>query len=224
MRAFVLFLALTGSCVFSVLPRQALAEENPFEPGRLGFANPAAVYCRELGYDVEIVKTDEGERCVCVLPNGERCNAWEFYRGEVWPEYSYCARQGYGTETRVRDTGSFTTRCAVCVGENGAELGTVDDLMNLEEAYIMGPGVPVTAEPADEFAVRNPVNRDLPSAFNWYDLGGCTSVKNQANCGSCWAFATVVPLECNILIRDSVEVDLSEQWLVSCTASGSSWS
>jgi len=63
--------------------------------------------------------------------------------------------------------------------------------------------------------------RGLPSAFNWCDLGGCTPVKNQGGCGSCWAFATIGPFECNILIRDGVTVDLSEQWLVSCTEAGS---
>ncbi|MBN1280643.1 MAG: hypothetical protein JXA00_03250 [Candidatus Thermoplasmatota archaeon] len=58
--------------------------------------------------------------------------------------------------------------------------------------------------------------KDLPAHFDWRELGGCTPVKNQGGCGSCWAFGTVAPLECNILIRDHIEVDLSEQWLVSC--------
>jgi len=62
--------------------------------------------------------------------------------------------------------------------------------------------------------------RDLPESFDWRELGGCTSVKDQGGCGSCWAFATVGPLECNILIKDGVEVDLSEQWLVSCNEDG----
>jgi C1A family cysteine protease len=60
----------------------------------------------------------------------------------------------------------------------------------------------------------------LPEAFDWRSFGGCTVVKNQASCGSCWAFATVGPLECNIRIRDGVTVDLSEQWLVSCNRDG----
>ena len=60
----------------------------------------------------------------------------------------------------------------------------------------------------------------LPTAFDWRDSGGCPPVRNQSSCGSCWAFATVGPLECNILIHDGIEVDLSEQWLVSCNQSG----
>lgn len=60
----------------------------------------------------------------------------------------------------------------------------------------------------------------LPSRFDWRELGGCTPIKNQGGCGSCWAFGTVAALECNILIRDDKEVDLSEQWLVSCNREG----
>jgi hypothetical protein len=56
----------------------------------------------------------------------------------------------------------------------------------------------------------------VPPSFDWRDLDGCTSVKNQGMCGSCWAFGSTAPLECNILIKDGVERNLSEQWLVSC--------
>jgi hypothetical protein len=65
--------------------------------------------------------------------------------------------------------------------------------------------------------------RDLPPSFDWRNYNGqnlCTPIRNQDGCGSCWAFATVGPLECNIKIVDGVSVDLSEQWLVSCNRSG----
>ena len=67
---------------------------------------------------------------------------------------------------------------------------------------------------------------DLPDSFDWRDevAGGLPSVKNQGNCGSCWAFGTVAPLECNIKIKDGIEEDLSEQWLVSCNQDGYSCS
>jgi C1A family cysteine protease len=60
----------------------------------------------------------------------------------------------------------------------------------------------------------------LPDAYDWRDHNGVTSVKDQDGCGSCWAFGTIGPLESAILIHDHVEVDLSEQWLVSCNQNG----
>ncbi|HOP07356.1 MAG TPA: C1 family peptidase [candidate division Zixibacteria bacterium] len=60
----------------------------------------------------------------------------------------------------------------------------------------------------------------LPDAFDWRDNGGLPPIRNQAGCGSCWAFSSLGALECNIKVRDLVTVDLSEQWLLSCNTSG----
>ncbi|UCC22612.1 MAG: hypothetical protein JSW23_00630 [Planctomycetota bacterium] len=60
----------------------------------------------------------------------------------------------------------------------------------------------------------------LPSAFDWRALGGCTPIKNQQNCASCWAFSAVGAFESAIVIYDGVVEDLSEQWLISCTDAG----
>lgn len=90
---------------------------------------------------------------------------------------------------------SFSQMCGLVVPDNWWEMATFDPC---------------------------PPTRDLPASFDWRALNGCTSIKDQGNCGSCWAFGTIAPLECNILISDKVEVDLSEQWLVSCNRDG--WS
>ncbi|HSJ58613.1 MAG TPA: C1 family peptidase [Anaerolineae bacterium] len=60
----------------------------------------------------------------------------------------------------------------------------------------------------------------VPAAYNWCDLGGCTPVRDQGSCGSCWAFGTVGALESAILIQDGASKDLSEQYLVSCNTDG----
>jgi hypothetical protein len=59
----------------------------------------------------------------------------------------------------------------------------------------------------------------LPS-FSWRDWGGThwmTPVRNQANCGSCWAFGSVGAVEAvyNIEHHGTSPIDLSEQELVS---------
>ena len=97
------------------------------------------------------------------------------------------------------------------VGENPATRYTLDQLCGLKE--------PENWRENAKFVKITP-SLSLPSRFDWRDTGGCTPIKDQGPCGSCWAFATVGPLECNILIKDGVEVDLSEQWLVSCNTNG----
>jgi hypothetical protein len=62
--------------------------------------------------------------------------------------------------------------------------------------------------------------RDLPAAFDWRPLGGCTPIKNQLGCGACWAFSLNGAFESQIKLQDSVTADLSEQWLVSCCGLG----
>jgi C1A family cysteine protease/predicted secreted protein len=62
----------------------------------------------------------------------------------------------------------------------------------------------------------------VPSAYNWCTThSGCPAVRNQGNCGSCWAFATVGPLEAWVKHIDGVPaIDLSEQYLLSCNTDG----
>jgi C1A family cysteine protease len=65
----------------------------------------------------------------------------------------------------------------------------------------------------------------VPSSLDWRDNGGnfVTPVRNQGSCGSCWAFSTVGALESATLISNGtpgVDLDLSEQTLVSCSNAG----
>ncbi len=59
-----------------------------------------------------------------------------------------------------------------------------------------------------------------PSVFDWREMGGVSSVKNQGSCGSCWAFCIEAALESYVMIYDGWTPDLSEQQLVSCNTYG----
>jgi len=189
----------------------------------VGSANPAAVYCEALGYEYIIERTEDGERGMCVLPTGERVDAWDFYRGKVATEFSWGELNGYRVVPRIIDHGSFTTEEAVCLDARGETVGTVAEVMGLLPTERSGFTPPPARELPDRWGREaEPFigARDLPTSYDWRDVDGVTSIKDQASCGSCWAFGSVAPLECNIRIKDGIEVDLSEQWLVSCNQEG----
>jgi len=62
-----------------------------------------------------------------------------------------------------------------------------------------------------------PSVEDLPDSKDWRDEGVVTPVKNQGQCGSCWAFGTTEQIESYTAIASKELVQLSAQQVTSCT-------
>jgi len=58
---------------------------------------------------------------------------------------------------------------------------------------------------------------DLPASVDWTTQNKVTAVKDQGQCGSCWAFSTTGSVESRYAIKKGTLQELSEQELVSCS-------
>ena len=114
-------------------------------------------------------------------------------------------------ERAIREKWSFTVK------RNEATKRPLSELCGLVE--------PLDWQKTARFVSMRPlVGVALPASFDWRgpQANGLPPIRNQGHCGSCWAFATIGALECNIRIKDNVTANLAEQWLISCNRSG--WS
>ncbi len=101
------------------------------------------------------------------------------------------------------------------IGENDATRYSISELTGLV--------IPEDWGREAEWDPSMPLATSIPTSFDWRDRDGVnmtTPVKNQGGCGSCWAFSAIGAMEQAILIQTGYTVDLSEQWLVSCTNAG----
>jgi C1A family cysteine protease len=95
-------------------------------------------------------------------------------------------------------------------------------LMSKEEQQKFFGAMPIQRPSADEIArgkrsaLDGLVSAAAPTSFDFRTYGKVSPIKNQAQCGSCWAFTSTALVESQYLLRYNQSLDLSEQNLLSC--------
>lgn len=71
----------------------------------------------------------------------------------------------------------------------------------------------------EKYVFKGSSNCSLPKSVDWRKSGAVTPVKDQQNCGACWAFSALAALESHVFIKHTGPLkSLSVQNLVDCSS------
>lgn len=105
--------ATTGLILSTILtgctsPRGETLESFATEIPQSALPNPASVYCKQQGNQLEIHTTDDGSQVgVCVFPDGSACDEWAYFRGECSMKIEANPKLNQTTEPAPDASGGF---------------------------------------------------------------------------------------------------------------------
>jgi len=94
----------------------------------------------------------------------------------------------------------------------GIVIASAQEKKHYAKGFVRMPrnGVVAVAEITDDMRAA------APDSLDWSTKGATTPVKDQGQCGSCWAYSATEGIESGLFMAGGVLEDLSEQQIISC--------
>lgn len=160
--------------------------------------NPAAIYCENMGYEYATETNDQGETIsFCILPDGSKVDASDFFKGKIKPEYSYCNKHGYNIASFEETIGEAKIENAYCVKGNQlrrSDNSQPDGIPMMElmikngENWFESDTFPVVKTQEQSASLRS--SSSYPTSYDARSLNIVNAARDQGSRGTCWAFAT----------------------------------
>ncbi len=205
------------------------------------YDNLAAKYCNAMAYTYTIEHNKYGDETgKCLLPDNTKVDAWEFYKGKVAKEFSYCVKNGYQMISKSILKDGYAIDTPVCEKQQKEGLPEhilMIDMMQEQNDIKIQKRRPLLN--TNKTAVAKPWSKNLiltkdktsslkttavyPDELDWRNYNGRAyigAVRNQGTCGSCYAFGAAAAAEgsYNYLngFYDNNTADFSEAYIAWC--------
>jgi len=113
--------------------------------------------------------------------------------------------------------GRLNSQDSATFGVNKFSDMSPEEFKQIYRPQIVDPRVLAKSCLATGVTATIPSNSGVPTSFDWRDKGMVTRVKDQGQCGSCWAFSTIGNMESLWAIKGNKIQEFSEQLVVDCS-------
>merc|ERR1711981_11839 len=151
------------------------------------------------------------------LSNEEYSSLWNSFQTDFEKSYS-SAEEHAARFLTFKDNLDFITSHNARAEEHGYTVG-VNQFADMTSAEFKKVMLTYQAHRKQANTVKVFDEKDTPASIDWTTKGAVTPVKNQGQCGSCWAFSTTGSTEGAYQISTGKLLSFSEQELVDCAGS-----